>query len=275
MNPLRDAPKSFERPDAYIEPRHRLWLERGELLGRWLRSFVSTHWHPKRLADPVSHRLTAHEPDAASRSASGGALTAFVNSESTANPLPPAPAESGHRSDNRSHGYVLIGVFALILLQTAYAGDPSKLPAKVVDRDSSMKIDLKSPGSNGLLGTTLKAVIDSYRPALLDDYAQDMRNFDPAAPSESPVRVAAKERPRSVPPYTLCRYFHSSDYSNGAVKRQRKPYALAVRYENDPCAHLLPDRGRKKQPAKTINPVSLRKIFHRPEFNRLDGLDFY
>ena len=82
MNPLRDAPESFEFPDIYIEPRQRRWLELGESLGRWLLSFTSGHRHPRGFADTASHRVTPHEPHAASRGASGDALTTSLNPES-------------------------------------------------------------------------------------------------------------------------------------------------------------------------------------------------
>ena len=275
MNPLRDVPESYDRPELCIEPRHRLWLERGEFLGRWLRSLVSTHRHPVGPANPASERLMPHEADVAGRGADGGAPTATLNSEPTAIPLAPAPAESDRRPDNRYLAYALIGIFVLLLFQTAYAGGASELPVNAAHGNSSLQVASKSPGANRSPGTMLEVLIDSYRADLLDDYTEDMRHFDPPARPETPLRVSANKSPKSVPPYTLCRYFHSSEFSNGAVKRQQEPYALAVRYENDPCAHLLPDRGRKKQPAKTIDSKFLREIFHRPEFNRLDGLDVY
>ena len=275
MNPLHDDRESYKCPEDYIEPRHRLWLERGEFLGQWLRSFLSTHRYPAGSADSSSDQVIPHEPDVANRGAYRGARTATRDSESTAIPLQPASAGSKRLPGNRHLAYALIGIFAMFLLQTAYAGDASELSVNVADRNSPLKVASKSPGATRSPRTMMEMLIDSYRPDLLDDYAQDMRNFDPPARSETPVRAAAKESSKSVPPYTLCTYFHSTEYSNGMVKRQREPYALAVRYQNDPCAHLLPDRGREKQPAKTFDSMSLREIFHRPEFNRLDGLDVY
>ena len=110
-----------------------------------------------------------------------------------------------------------------------------------------VEVTANSPGAKESLQTMIRALIDPYRPDGLDDYAQDMRNFDPPARPEAGFRADAEASPGSIPPYSLCTYFHSSEYSNGTVKRQREPFALAVRYGNDPCAHLLPTRGREKR----------------------------
>lgn len=287
MNSHRDAPECSGHPAASIDPRHRLWLERGAILGRWLRACVSVHGRRMDIGqtdtgDAASDSTISQELGHARDDASGTAFAIPLDSgcaeRSSHTHVTESDCPDGEKAATAqtvaTHG-ALVGICVLLVLQTAGIVDASEPPVHTAYRDSPTDARPVSLAATPSRETILKRVINAYRPDGLDDYAEDMRNFEPPAPPAAGIRPVAEDKPESLPSYALCTYFHSSEFSNGTVRRQREPFALPVRYANDPCAHLLPNQGRAKRPTRTIDLKTLRAFFHRPEFNELDGLDVY